>query len=319
MFFASIIAFFVATFLLIAIAVVVGWMAMRKITGEQTDESLREQETAGGSPLLRNERLSTISVWDSLLGKFDFFGIVNTHLEQADLNWSVGRLTSLMLLAGAAAWAFLRTPEWIPGWFALIGGVFFAALPYLYVLRLRRKRFEKFQELFPDALDSLARAMRAGYPFAAALNTVASEAVAPVSAELRKAAAEVNLGMPWSQALENLGRRVPLLEMNMFNAAVLLHARTGGKLSEVISGLAETMRENTALQGEMRALAAHGKLTGIVLTLIPVAIACIMAVVSPTYIAVLLAYPYGKDMIAAAVACLILAHFVIRRIVDLKV
>ena len=98
-----------------------------------------------------------------------------------------------------------------------------------------------------------------------------------------------------------------------------LHARTGGKLSEVMAGMAENMRESLALQGEVRALAAYGKLTGLILTILPVGIAIMMMFVSPTYMQVLFNSPYGKDLIAAAVGCLILAHFVIARIVDIEV
>jgi tight adherence protein B len=125
--------------------------------------------------------------------------------------------------------------------------------------------------------------------------------------------------MGWQRALENLAHRVPLLEVNLFIAAVVLHSRTGGKLSEVIAGLSENMRESIALQGEVRALAAHGKLTGLILTILPVGIAGMMLWVSPNYMMVLYNSPYGKDMIAAAVGCLVLGHFVIRKIVDIKI
>jgi tight adherence protein B len=107
--------------------------------------------------------------------------------------------------------------------------------------------------------------------------------------------------------------------VNLFTAAVQLHARTGGKLSEVLSSLAENMREAISLQGEVRALAAHGKLTGLILTILPIAIAGMMMWVSPGYMQVLYNYPQGKNLITAAVVCLVLAHLVIRKIVDIKV
>jgi tight adherence protein B len=160
--------------------------------------------------------------------------------------------------------------------------------------------------------------LRAGYALAAAMDLVAAEAPAPVGAELKRTSAEANLGMGWPRALENLGRRVPVLEVNLFSAAVLLHSRTGGKLGEVISTLAESMRESMALQGEVRALSAHGKLTGVILTVLPIGIAAVMFVVSPDYMMVLINHPWGKDMIAGAVACLVLAHFVIRKLVDIQ-
>jgi tight adherence protein B len=105
----------------------------------------------------------------------------------------------------------------------------------------------------------------------------------------------------------------------MFAAAIQMQTRTGGKLNEVLAKLAENMRESTALKGEVRALAAHGKMTGTVLTVLPIVIAGMMMVVNPSYLGVLFYHPYGKYLISAAIVCLVLAHVVIRRIVDIKI
>jgi tight adherence protein B len=319
----SILFFFAVTFLTISIVVVVAWMAMQRIAsnqpGGESAEAAEAEPFPVSSPLFKTETLSTISIWHQLLAQFDFVEGMKARIAEADLNWSVGRLTSLMLLNCAVALAVAANLAWVPLWAGLLGSGLAAAAPYLYVLRRRSRRFAKFQEGFPDALDSLARSLRAGYPFAASLDVVAVESPAPVSTEMRKTFIEANLGMPWDRALANLARRVPLLEVNLFVAAVQLHSRTGGKLSEVVSGLAENMRENVALVGEVRSMAAHGKLTGIVLTIVPIAIMGIMAYVSPAYVRVLVDHPYGKHLIAAAVTCLILAHFVIRKIVEIKI
>ena len=151
------------------------------------------------------------------------------------------------------------------------------------------------------------------------MEVVIAEAPPVVAAEMRKASIEANLGLGWQRALENLGRRIPMLEVNLFVAAVQLHARTGGKLSEVLGGLAENMREVGALRGEVRSMAAHGKLTGAILTVLPLAIAGMMMWVSPSYMVVLWEFPMGKNLIAAAVVCLLVAHVVIRRIVDIEI
>jgi tight adherence protein B len=207
----------------------------------------------------------------------------------------------------------------VPGWGAFIGAAATAFLPYGYILRARGKRFRAFREAFPDVLDSMARALRAGYPLPAAVDMVAADSPEPISTELKKASAEANLGMGWAPALENLARRVPILEVNVFISAVVLHARTGGKLGEVLTGVAENMREAISLQGEVRALAAHGKLTGAILTVLPVAIAAMMAIFSPGYMLTLYNHPWGKTLIAAAIGCLVLAQLVIRKIVDIKI
>jgi tight adherence protein B len=267
--------------------------------------------------LFRNERLSTLNFWDTLLARFDFTEILRTRIAQADLDWSVGRVTLAMLLSGLVAMVILA--KLINIFAALAGGVLIGMIPYMIVLHKRNKRFAKFRENFPDVLESLARALRAGYPLSASMDIIAAESLPPVSAEMRKTSAEANLGMGWNRALDNLGRRIPVLEVNLFISAVELHARTGGKLSEVLSGLAENMREAMALQGEIRSLAAHGKLTGVILTILPIGIAIMMMIVSPGYMQILFNHPYGKNLITAAVVCLVLAHFVIRKIVDIKV
>jgi len=338
MFLATSLAFFLVLFLLASIVTAIAYLAFLKMKADESDaarsditlakttDASRESESEGNeelgfkiepSLLLQNSRLSSITFWDAVLARFDFGEILQSRLDQADLRWSVGRITSMMLLVGVVVLAVLmRIAPW---WAAVIGGAAAAMAPYGYVLHRRTKRFLKFRENFPDALDSLARALRAGYPLSAGMEMIANETAPPVSGEIRRTSAEANLGRGWPHALENLGKRVPLLEINLFIAAVQLHARTGGKLSEVMSGLAENMRESNALQGEVRALAAYGKLTGLILTILPVGIAIMMLVVSPGYMQVLYNDPMGKNLIAIAIGCLILAHFVIRKIVDIQV
>ncbi|HVP00783.1 MAG TPA: type II secretion system F family protein [Bryobacteraceae bacterium] len=314
----SIFAFFIVTFTLASIVVAISWMAFLKTRTEESEAEQGELEAGGKeSSVIRTERLSTINFWDNLLARFDFMDILKTRIEQADLDWSVGRLTIAMALVGAVAFVILF--RFMGFWPAFTGALLSASVPYSYVLRLRDKRFCKFSENFPDVLDSLSRALRAGYPLSASMDMVAAETAPPVSTEMRKTAAEANLGVGWNRALENLGHRVPLLEVNLFVSAVQLHSRTGGRLSDVMSQLAENMRESTALRGEVRSLAAHGKLTGVILTILPILIAAMMLYVSPEYMQVLWDHPYGKSLITAAVVCLALAHFVIRKIVDIKV
>ena len=308
----SILAFFAAIFLLAAITVAVAWMGFVKKTAEA--EAVPDE---GNSALVRDDRLSSLNFWDSLLARFDFIEILKVRMAQADLEWSVGRVTALMLLCGTVGGFLLL--KVLPIWGAIAGSIGIGFLPYAYILRAREKRFRSFREKFPDVLDSMARALRAGYALPAAVDMVASDAPEPISTELKKASAEANLGMGWERALENLARRVPVLEVNIFISAVVLHSRTGGKLGEVLSGVAENMREAISLQGEVRALAAHGKLTGVILTALPLVIALMMVIVSPGYMQTLYLHPWGKTLIAGAVACLVLAQLVIRKIVDIKI
>src|SRR6185437_10620114 len=189
----SILAFFAAIFLLAAITVAVAWMGFVKNTGEA--EAAQDNPD---STLFLDHRLSSVSFWDSLLARFDFIEILKVRMAQAELEWSVGRVTALMLLCGAVA-GFLLV-RILPVWAAVAVGF----LPYGYILRAREKRFRAFREAFPDVLDSMARALRAGYALPAAVDMVASDAPQPISTELKKASAEANLGMGWDRALENL-------------------------------------------------------------------------------------------------------------------
>ncbi len=269
--------------------------------------------------LFKNERLSSISAWQSLLSHFDFVEILKQQLAQAHLGWSVGRLTLAVLLSGSLMLALVWRARWVPLWADIASAWLAALVPYWYVLGRRSRRLEAFSIQFPDALDSLSRAMRAGYPLLSALDAVAAESGPPINLEIRTVCVETKLGLPIDRALDNLRDRVPLPEVDLFGAAVQLHGRTGGRLTDTMANLAESMREGGALRGEVRALATHGKVTGVVLTALPVAIAIMMAIISPSYIGVLLAHPYSRHMIAAAVFCLIAAHFVIRKIVDIRV
>ncbi len=310
---------FLTTFLAAGLAVLVGSFALQRMNAEALAEDLSERLLEGESPrLLKNEALSTISLWANLLERWDFTRIMHHHLLQAGLTWSVGRFTLMMLLSGAVAIGAAMQVDWVPGWALLPIGAAAAALPYLYILGRRRRRFQKFEESFPDVLDSLSRSLRAGHPFATAMEIVAEESEPLVAAELRQTAVEGNLGTSWQEALNNLAERVPLADVSMFAAAVQVQNRTGGKLNEVLERLAEDMRDSLSLKGEVRALAAHGKMTGAVLTVLPLVIAAVMTVVSPAYMMALLHHPNGKYLISAAAVCLVLGHFVIRRVVDIR-
>jgi tight adherence protein B len=313
--------FFIATFGIVS-AGVIGYRFLidrRALLGEDArgrDAILNWTEP---SELLKSDSLSTISFLDRLLTRVDYVHIMKARIAEAGLRWSVGRLTALMLLVASFVFAVSSHLGRIPWWGSALAAVAAGFLPYAYVLAMRRRRLLKFEEQFPEALESLARALRAGHPLSAGLTLLAYESPNPVAAEMRVTAEERNLGRSWDQALDNLTERVPLVEVATFAASVKLQSRTGGKLSEVLARLAETMREASALKGEVRAVAAHGKLTGRILTVLPVFIAIMMTIVNPSYLAVLWVQPEGRLMLGGAVVCLVLAHFVIRKMVDIRI
>lgn len=318
-------AVFAATFLAVMAAVAAARPMVeppaRRREGEGVDGEAAHVEWSPvlDSTLLRDESLSTIGVWSGLLERIDGTAIMKAHLAEAGVRWSVGRLTAMMLLGAASFWAFLATFSFIPGYVTLAGGLAAGAAPYLMILRRREKRLLQLEEQFPEALESLARALRAGHPIGVGLEMLARECKAPLAQEMRKAADERALGLSLDQAMDNLAARVPVAEVHLFVAAVQLQNRTGGKLHEVLSRLAETMREAGALKSEIRSIAAHGRMTGLMLTVLPVVIAGMLLWVNPSHMLVLWTHPMGKDMVFGAICCLVLAHVVIRKLVDIRI
>ena len=148
---------------------------------------------------------------------------------------------------------------------------------------------------------------------------LAIEAPQPIAGEFRRTVEEYKLGVSWNRALSGLAERIPMLEVRLFVAAVLLQTRTGGKLTEVLERLADTIRDSISLRGDVKAISAHGRLTGTILTVLPLGIAATMYYSSPGYLDVLTNHPMGPTLIEAALICLLLGHFTIKRIVTIKI
>lgn len=268
--------------------------------------------------LLKEEQLSTMPVWRQILEYLDWSTFLKERIEQAGMRWSVGRVTLMMLFLGAVFFALFFDVSWAPPGVAVLAAWAAAAIPYMVICSKRKRRFRKVEEQFPDALDSLARAMRAGHALSAALTTLALETPTPLGPELRRLADEHRLGLSWHVVLEHFSKRLPIHEVRLFAAAVQVQTRTGGKLTEVLERLGINLRETAALRGEVRAISAQGRMTGSILSLMPLFIAAAMYLTNPSYINVLLGHPYGKTLIWCAIGCMVAGHFVIQRIVDIK-
>lgn len=256
-----------------------------------------------------------------LLERFDLIRRMETHIQQAGMTLTPGGLLAQMLLAsfvGGLVGLWLR-PLAVPWLSALAGGVVGGTAPYLLVLRRCKQRLAAFEEQFPEALDFLARAMRAGHAFSISLEMLAEESSPPLNVEIRKVFNEHNLGLPIDVALKNLAVRVPLLDVKFFVSAVLLQRETGGNLAEVLTKLARIIRERFQLKGQVRAASAHGRVTGAVLTVLPIVLMLGLMVVAPGYLQSMFNDPDGKYIVGGAVLGLLLGHLTIRKIVDIKV
>jgi tight adherence protein B len=219
-----------------------------------------------------------------------------------------------MLLAGALTGLALSVPSWIPGWLAALAAAGAAAAPYIYIRQRRARRFQRFAAQFPEALDSLTRALKAGYPLSAAIELLGAEQPEPLAGEMRRTREEWKLGVSWDHALDNLASRLPIPEVRLFAAAVKMQNRIGGRLNDVLARVGEGMRDAAVLESEIRAISIHSRMTGLVLTLLPLAILLMMLMVNPDYVAVLTQSSTGRTLIYAAVIANLAAHFIIKRL-----
>ena len=258
---------------------------------------------------------------EAFLRRSAFSGRMQGMIQQAGLQWSSSRLVIAMLLCGTAGAVagWLLQPLGFAFASAAVLAFFLGGAPFFYVRHKRKRRLADFEEQLPEALDFLARSMRAGHAFSISLDMMGSESPDPIGQEFRALFAELNLGAQLETALENFAKRVPLLDVRLFVSSVLLQRQTGGNLSEVLSRLAYLIRERFRLKGQVKAASAHGRLTSRVLTLMPIVMVVILSFVAPDYLPEMAKDSDGKWMIAGAVVCQIIGYLVMRRIVNIKV
>lgn len=257
---------------------------------------------------------------DKLLKKYNLLPLVHQLLEQAGLKWHPAKLINTSLVAFVLCFGLAWTV--VPSnlaYLALLAGFFGAALPVLYVLRLRKLRMRRFEELFPESLEFVARSMRAGHAFSVSLEMIYKEFQEPLAGEFRRTFEEHNLGLPLDLALQKLAKRIPSLDVHFFVSAVLLQKRTGGNLAEILDKLAYIIRERFKLRGRIRAISAHGRMTGTALTLIPLTVAILMFYVNPDYVKFFFTDDTGNIMMGIAVVLQLIGYGVIQKIVQIEV
>jgi tight adherence protein B len=203
--------------------------------------------------------------------------------------------------------------------FSFVPGIIGACLPFMFVRRKRKKRLKAFEELFPESLEFIARSMRAGHAFSVSIEMIHREFQEPLAGEFRRAFEESNLGLPLDVALQKLAKRVPSLDVHFFVSAVLLQKRTGGNLAEILDKLAYIIRERFKLRGKIQAISAHGRMTGLALTLIPVGVAVLMFLTNPDYVKFFFLDDVGNIMLASAVGLQMIGYAVIRQIVKIEI
>jgi tight adherence protein B len=190
--------------------------------------------------------------------------------------------------------------------------------PYMYVRRSRTKRVLKFEELFPEAVDLIARALRAGHTFQTGLSMVAEEIPEPIREEFKLLFDRQNFGMPLPEALRSFAERIPLLDAKFFATAVLTQREAGGNLAEVLDNLSSVIRERFKVKRQVRVISAHGRITGWVLSGLPPTLAVIFMMVSSKHMQTLFNDPLGIKLIFVAIFLQVLGTLIIRKIVNIE-
>jgi tight adherence protein B len=284
-------------------------------------ESISEAGRRMPSPeldIIKNELLSDVPLFNKLLLQFSHSSRLRKLLSQANMKMNVSSFILLSLVF--LAFGVLVSHQLLNVWAVNIPvGLLVSAIPLLFVLYKRKRRFRKFEELFPEALDLLTRAVKAGHAFNTGVEMIADEMVDPISSEFRITFDEQNFGLPLKQALFNMLERIPLLDLKFFVTAVLMQKETGGNLAEILTNLSHLIRERFKIMGEVRTFSAQGRLTGYILTAVPVAMGFILSVMNWDYMSALFKEEIGHYMLAGAGFCQLLGYIIIRKIVSIKV
>jgi tight adherence protein B len=277
-----------------------------------------ERQPSEELALIRDEMLSEIPALDSLLRRSARISNLQTFLSQADLKTRAGNILMLCVLSGVALALVVLILSPFPQ-FAWLGMIVGALMPYSYASFRRTRRFQKFEELFPEAIDTLARAVRAGHAFTTALELISNEISEPISSEFRKLFEEQKFGLPVRDALLNLTERMPLVDVKFFVTAVMLQRETGGNLAEILDNLSYLIRERFKIMRQVRVYTAQGRLTMMLLMGLPPIIVVTMLLMNPAFIRPLFADPIGHTLIVAGLTLQTVGYFIIRRIIRIQV
>jgi len=266
----------------------------------------------------KSELMSAVPWINRWLAKMEIAPQLRLWLYQANLGWTAGGLI-LMTIACFVVFGYLvylRTDHAIFGF--LLGAVA-AAIPGLWVMRKRQKRFDEFEAGLPEALDLMVSALRAGHSLVAALRLVAHESPDPIGGEFRICFEEQNYGLELRTAMDNLSERVPLQDLRIVATAILIQKESGGNLAEVLEKGANLIRERFKLKREVRTRTAQGRLTGWILSILPLVLAVLLYMINPKVMSVLWTREVGVKLLYAAAGMMVIGALIIRKIVNMEV
>jgi tight adherence protein B len=301
-----------------------GLMLQRKLEARLDEvakglEPFEEARSEGKvKALLKTREVGPIPVIDRIVGDTERGTALGRWIDQSGVKTS---LSAVLLVAGLSALAvgllcsiLFRSPLGL-----IVGGVIGFALPFGVLSYKRTRRLRKFEEEFPEALDLMARALKAGHAFVTGLKMVADEMHEPVGPEFRKTFDEQNFGLPLKDALENLTSRMPLLDVRFFATAVMIQRETGGNLSEILENLAHVVRERFKILRQVRVHTAHGRLTGYVLLALPAFLAIALFFINPDHMNLLFREQLGHMLLLATLVLQLVGYVWIRQVVKIEV
>jgi tight adherence protein B len=316
--------------LLVFVAVALGVFALASGFDERNAQArvLRErlesvEQAARRRPsldleLLRDELLSEIPALNRLLQRWSRVGRLQRFIYQADLQVRAGKLL-LMSACLSAVLGFLINTVTGVALFGLLFAAAGAAAPLGYVAYRRGRRFSRFEVMFPEAIDLLTRAVRAGHAFPTALELIATELGEPVSGEFRKLFEEQKFGLPIREALMNLAERMPLVDVKFFVTAVMLQRETGGNLAEILDKLSYVIRERFKIHRQVRVYTAQGRLTMMMLMGLPFLVVGVLMLINADFMTPLFTDPIGHTLITIGVVMQTIGFFLIRKIIHIQV
>lgn len=295
---------------------------MRSVNRAKIRKRLRkhtfDKDSIGQIDIVKRRVLSEIPFLNRLLIKIPGVSALDRLTIKANSKYPAGFYVLLALFLGVISFIGIN--------FFLINrlsSLFIAAalssLPFLHLLQLKQKRIEKFRRQFPEALDLIARALKAGHSFNSGMRLAADEFEDPLGPEFDETLGEINFGVSAANALKNLAERIECQELKYFVVAVILQRETGGNLAELIESLANLVREKFKFQGKVRTLSAEGRLSAVILVAIPFLVAIYLNFANPEYLKLLFSTPIGRVMVTGAAIMMAIGILVLKKMVTIKV
>jgi tight adherence protein B len=306
---------------LVAVAVGSGASQQAKQVHATLDSALATdvaEERGGSLDFRKSDKFSTIPWLNQRLSKIELGPRVQSLLYQADLKWTAGGLLTACGLAAVVS-GFLVYLKFDLFLAALGVGLLFGAAPFGFVTFKRGKRLDKFQQGLPEALDLMVSALRAGHSLVAAMGSVARECADPIGCEFKSCFEEQNYGLEMKTALDNMINRVPLQDLRIVATAIMIQKESGGNLAEVLDKTSHVVRERFRLKRQVAVHTAQGRMTGWVLTCLPVFLGIALFIVNRELMSLLWTTPIGIKMLWASFGMLVVGGLIIRHIVNMEV